>query len=96
MPCTDEVDINSAVVRVEAIFKIYVFFSFFLSFFFLPRCNLPEVIKVFYCHSLRSDRDCSIKGQFVCLFSVFVVSESVIIIALLDYVEKSRLLWINR
>lgn len=92
MPCTDEVDINSAVVRVEAIFKIYVFFSLF----FLPRCNLPEVIKMFYCHSLRSDRDCSIKGQFVCLFSVFVVSESVIIIALLDYVEKSRLLWINR
>ena len=93
MPCTDEVDINSAVARVEVYLRCM--FSF-LSSFFLPRCNLPEVIKMFYCHSLRSDRDCSIKGQFVCLFSVFVVSESVIIIALLDYVEKSRLLWINR
>lgn len=93
MPCTDEVDINSAVVRVEAYLR-YMFS--FLSSFFLPRCNLPEVIKMFYCHSLRSDRDCSIKGQFVCSFSVVVVSESVIIIALLDYVEKSILLWINR
>lgn len=93
MPCTDEVDINSAAVTVEAYLR-YMFS--FLSSFILPRCNLPEVIKMFYCHSLRSDRDCSIKGQFVCLFSVFVVSESVIIIALLDYVEKSRLLWINR
>lgn len=93
MPCTDEVDINSPVVRVEAYLR-YMFS--FLSSFILPRCNLPEVIKMFYCHSLRSDRDCSIKGQFVCLFSVFVVSESVIIIALLDYAEKSRLLWINR
>lgn len=93
MPCTDEMDINSAVVRVEAYLRYM--FSFLSSFFFLPRCNLPEVIKMFYCHSLRSDRDCSIKGQLVCLFSVFVVSESVIIIALLDYVEKSRLLWIN-
>lgn len=71
MPCADEVDINSAVVRVEAIFKIYVSFLSFLLYFFLPRCNLPEVIKMFNCHSLRFDRDRSIKGQFVCLYPLF-------------------------
>ena len=64
MPCTDEVDINSAVVRVEAYLR-YMFS--FLSSFFLPRCNLPEVIKMFYCHSLRFDRDCSDKRP-ICLF----------------------------